>query len=82
MSDIDVTKQKNHLFWLWLAYVSLFGFVLFLHNEQSANIRKVEKQAIETNTQIQVELAQIKVKLSVVECQLIELNKNIKELSQ
>lgn len=81
MSSNDVTKPNNHLFWLWLAYASLFGFVLVLHSMSDASISKAEKSNNETATYIQVELAQIKVKLAIVETQLLELNKSIKELA-
>ena len=59
MSDIDVTKQKNHLFWLWLAYVSLFGFVLFLHNEQCNTTTKIKEQINSNNTVTLVKLVEI-----------------------
>ena len=79
MSDIDVTKPKNHLAWLWLAYASLFGFVLFLHNEQCNTINRIKEQINSNNTQTMVKLTEIEQRQINLETILNEMRQDHRE---
>lgn len=83
MSETDVTKIKNHIFWIYgIIFFCILGFSGIITkvylNQQSKNEAFTEKLASK-DLYIQKEISQIQVDVAVIKMQITQLYKSIEE---
>lgn len=80
-NGVDVTQARNHLFWLWSAYVALFiaGLTAFLQvlNREEELYRKIAADEMV----VKVQLAEIKATMKSIETSLAEIKENQRRIT-
>lgn len=77
-NGVDVTQARNHLFWLWSAYVALFiaGLTAFL--QVLSREEELYKKIAANELVVKIQLTEIKATMKSIEASLVELKQDIK----
>ena len=79
MSATDLTKQTNHIYWLWTALVTLAGLTLTGYLALRDRDETLTEKISASEMTIKIQLAEIKTSLASVETTLLELKKDLKK---
>jgi Tfp pilus assembly ATPase PilU len=72
----DITKPNNHLFWLWSAYAALFGMALTGYISLRERDDALRDKMAANELRLQVQLTEIKTRLTSIDVTLHELKEN------
>lgn len=79
MSATDLTKQTNHIYYLWMALVTLAGLTLTGYLALRDRDETLTEKISASEMTIKIQLAEIKTSLASVETTLLELKKDLKK---
>ena len=79
MSATDLTKQINHIYWIWVALVTLAGLALTGYLALRDRDECLTEKISASEMVIKIQLAEIKTSLASVETTLLELKKDLKK---
>ncbi|HQL09454.1 MAG TPA: hypothetical protein PLE35_07625 [Lentisphaeria bacterium] len=79
MSATDLTKQINHIYWLWAAVVTLGSLTLAGYLALRDRDETLTEKISASEMTIKIQLAEIKTSLASVETTLLELKKDLKK---
>lgn len=79
MSATDLTKQTNHIYYLWTALVTLAGLTLTGYLALRDRDETLTEKISASEMTIKIQLAEIKTSLASVETTLLELKKDLKK---
>ena len=79
MSATDLTKQINHIYYLWTALIALAGLTLTGYLALRDRDECLTEKISASEMTIKIQLAEIKTSLASVETTLQELKKDLKK---